>query len=75
MDKDFWVSVASNDFVVPEGYTLDNLTEILFSYLGSIDPELRDDIAYVVYANWLRRELYPHEVIRRHVDLLLDNLE
>ena len=75
MDKDFWVSVARNDFQVPEGYTLANLTEILFSYLGSTDPELRDDIGYIVYANWLKREMYSSEELKTHVIRLLSNLD
>jgi hypothetical protein len=75
MDKDFWVSIARNDFRIPDGYTLTNLTDILFSYLGSTDPELRDDIAYIVYANWLKRELYAGEEIQSHVEKLLSNLD
>lgn len=75
MDKEFWVAIARNDYAIPEGHTLENLTNILFSYLGSSDPELRDDIAYVVYANWLKQQRYPSEVIRAHVDQLLSNLE
>jgi len=47
MDKEFWVSIAKNDYAIPKGYTLNELKEILFGYLGSTDPELRDDIAYV----------------------------
>ena len=75
MDKDFWVSIAQNDYRVPEGHTLENLTEILFSYLGSTDPELRDEIAYIVYANWLKREMFSTETVKSHVDRLLANLE
>jgi hypothetical protein len=75
MDKDFWVSLARNNFRVPEGYTLANLTDILFSYIGSTDPELRDDIAYIVYANWLKREMYSREELKSHVDRLLANLD
>lgn len=75
MDKDFWISISKNDYQVPEGYTLANLTDILFSYLGSTDPELRDDIAYVVYANWLEREIFSKEELKSHVDRLLSNLE
>jgi hypothetical protein len=75
MDKEFWSAIARNEYQVPEGHTLDNLTEILFSYLGSIDPELRDDIAYIVYANWLKREMYSRETIQSHVDKLLANLD
>ena len=75
MDKDFWTAVARNSYAVPEGHTLDSLTEILFGYLGSTDPVLRDNIAYEVYANWLKQEMYPPEVIHKHVDILLSNLE
>lgn len=75
MDKEFWAAVARNDFAIPEGHTLENLTEILFGYLGSTDPVLRDNIAYEVYANWLKQEIYPPEVVKKHVDLLLSNLE
>jgi hypothetical protein len=75
MDKEFWVSISNNEYAVPEGYSLENLTELLFSYLGSTNPELRDEIAYVVYANWLKRDLYSGEAIQSHMDLLLSNLE
>lgn len=75
MDKDFWVSIAKNDYKVPDGHTLENLTEILFSYLGSTDPELRDDIAYIVYANWLKRGMYSSGMLTSHIETLLSNLD
>ena len=58
MEKEFWVSIAKNDYKIPDGHTLTDLTKTLFGYLGSTDPELRDEIAYIVYANWLKREMY-----------------
>lgn len=75
MDKEFWVSLAKNDYKVPEGHTLENLTDVLFSYLGSIDPELRDEIAYIVYANWLKRGVYPAGALKEHIDRLLSHLD
>lgn len=75
MNKDFWAAIARNDYGIPEGHTLENLTNILFSYLGSTDPELRDEIAYGVYANWLKQERYPSDVVWSHVNQLLANLE
>jgi uncharacterized protein DUF2785 len=75
MDKEFWISISEGNFQIPNGQTLENLTEILFSFLGSTDPELRDDIAYVVYANWLKREMYSRETVGTHVDRLLSNLD
>lgn len=75
MDKQLWVSIAGDDYRIPEGHTLENLTEVLFGYLSSTDPELRDEIAYTVYANWLRRELYTKEQVSEHVKELLARLE
>lgn len=75
MDKEFWITISNNEYAVPEGHSLEHLTGLLFSYLGSTDPELRDEIAYVVYANWLKRDLYTEEAIQSHIDLLLSNLE
>jgi hypothetical protein len=75
MDKEFWATLAKNDYAIPAGHTLSELKETLFSYLGSTDPELRDDIAYIVYANWLKREMFTTEEVRAHVDELLANLD
>ena len=75
MDKEFWISLAKNEYKIPENHTLENLTQILFSYLGSTDPELRDDIAYIVYANWLKREMLSRDMVKSHVEKLLSNLD
>lgn len=75
MDKDFWASIARNDYKIPEGHSLEELTNTVFGYLGDTDPELRDDIAYIVYANFLKREMYSRDEVHAHVDELLSNLE
>jgi len=75
MDKEFWVSIANNDYRIPDGFTREKLRKALFSYLGDTDFELRDDIAYIVYANFLKREMFSKEEVRSHVNELLSNLE
>ena len=75
MDKSFWTEIAQHEYAIPAGHDLNELTRELFSYLGHSDPELRDDIAYGVYANWLKQKRYSLEVIREHVALLMANLE
>jgi len=75
MDIDFWETLAKNDFKIPKGHTLDDLTKKLLSYIGSTDPELRDDVAYIVYANFLKREMLSADIVRGHVLELLGNLE
>jgi len=75
VDKEFWISIAKSDYKIPKRYTLEELTKTLFGYLDSSDPELRDDIGYIVYANFLKREMYTQDEIKTHVDELLANLD
>jgi hypothetical protein len=74
MDKEFWVELYKNKCEIPEGHTLAELTNELFSYLGSTDPELRDEIGYTVFANWLKQERYSTEELRGYIKELLANL-
>ncbi|HET9906162.1 MAG TPA: DUF2785 domain-containing protein [Anaerolineales bacterium] len=75
MDKEFWADLSKNDYQIPEGHALEELTKTLFSYLGSTDPDSRDEIAYVVYANWLKRDMFSLGEIENHINELLANLE
>ncbi|MBI5932624.1 MAG: DUF2785 domain-containing protein [Chloroflexi bacterium] len=75
MDKTFWLSLRESDFALPPGRDIGSLTAELFSHLSSLDPELRDDIAYVTYANWLKQGQYPLDQIRVHVTRLFGNLQ
>lgn len=75
IDKALWASIANNGYKIPNGHSLEELTNTLFGYLGSTDPQLRDEIAYIVYANFLKHEIYSKDEVRAHVDELLSNLE
>lgn len=75
MEKQFWQELIQNEYDIPEGHTIDELTKELFSYLGSTDPELRDDIGYSVYANWLIMGMYSQDVILKHISQLTQNLD
>lgn len=75
MEQEFWTSIVKNDYKIPEEHSLEDLTRTLFGFLRSHDPELRDDIAYIVYANFLKRDLYSIEEIQKHTLELSSNLE
>jgi len=75
MEKEFWNQLAKNEYKIPDGNTLHDLTKTIFGYLGNVDPDLRDEIAYIVYANWLKRDMYSPDEIRLHIAELLANLE
>jgi hypothetical protein len=75
MDKGFWIKLQEKNFEIPADHTLAELTREIFSFLGDTDPELRDEIAYITYANWLKQERYSTEDVRAHIQELLTNLE
>lgn len=75
MDKAFWKSLMQNDYAVPDGHSLEELTTELFAYLGNTDSELRDDIGYIVYANWLEMGLYSQADVEHQITELLANLD
>lgn len=76
MDKAFWQAIAANDCALPEGYTVQQLTPQLLEMLSSPDPELRDDIAYLVFARWiLRDEHYSPDQLRDLSRTLATNLK
>jgi len=48
MEKQFWKAIQDNECKIPDGHTVNSLTPELLSFLGSTDPELRDDLAYAI---------------------------
>jgi len=54
-DRAFWHSIQSNHYAVPEGESAVALAHEVSGYLGSPDPELRDDIAYSILDVWIVR--------------------
>ena len=75
MNKFFWKTIQENSYAIPNDQTPTSLTAELLTYLGSTDPELRDEIAYKTFANFLERDYYSLEEIEIYIASLLANLE
>ncbi|MGE5592023.1 MAG: DUF2785 domain-containing protein, partial [Bacillota bacterium] len=75
MDRDFWRRVRQQDFAVPGPESPQSLAPELESYLGSPDPELRDDLAYMILGTWIERGHLSTEYMRQLTDRMLANLE
>jgi hypothetical protein len=75
MDKQFWFDIRDNQYAVPEDQSIPELTEELFSYIGSTDPQLRDEIGYETFANWLDKRRYTPEQIHSYIMRLVINLQ
>jgi hypothetical protein len=75
MDKSFWLSLKQTNYKLPAGQNLLSLTEELFSFIPSSDPELRDTIAYETFANWLEQGLYSPDQMRAYILRLIMNVQ
>lgn len=53
MEPSFWQAIIDAEYAVPAGHTARDLTAELVGYLGSPDPQLRDDFAYGTLAHWM----------------------
>jgi len=74
MDIAFWKSIQANDFAIPASHTVAQLTPELLSYLGSPDPELRDDFTLPILAYWMYRGQYSAADQRKTIAGLGENL-
>jgi hypothetical protein len=74
MNRAFWHSIRDHNYAVPEGFDITDLTLDLLDYLGSPDPDLRDDIAYYTLAYWVARGHYTPDQLRGLAMQLVANL-
>jgi hypothetical protein len=75
MDKQFWFSIKKNKYALPTGHNILPLTEELYSYLGSADPELRDIIGFFFFKHWIKQGLYSMDDLRSFMPRLIANLK
>lgn len=74
-DKTFWQQIAANEFTVPEGYTVQQLTPALIDLLGDEDPDLRDDVGYMGLYHWIaKHQLYSPDELRDLTNTLRSGL-
>lgn len=55
-DREFWRAIVKNRYAVPDGQPVFPLLRELSGYLGSRDPELRDDLAYSITTIWIKHQ-------------------
>jgi len=55
-----WSAVKADDFKIPEGHAMAELTDELAEMLRSPKPETRDTLAFFTLATWISRGDLPH---------------
>src|SRR3954469_8819306 len=73
--RDFWRDIAKNKYAVPANQSADTLARELSTFLGSPDPELRDDLAYSILARWIYRGLLSAPTLTSLTDEWRGNLK
>ncbi len=74
MDKAFWQNIMNNDYAILPECSVATLTPVLLSYLGSLDPEIREQLAYRILDTWIHRECYSHTELWNMARQLLHHL-
>src|SRR3954471_49525 len=65
-DKVFWRTIVKNDFNPPANSSVEGLAYELSGYLGSDDPELRDNLAYSILTSWIyQKKLLDAAAVRK----------
>jgi hypothetical protein len=73
--KEFWRDLVNKKSPPPPADQLPAMLTELSGYLGSTDPELRDDIAYTVLSSWIyRQRIVPVELRRTLMNEWIGNL-
>jgi hypothetical protein len=75
MDRSFWRVIANDENALPQGEWVAELTPELLGWLGSTDPELRDEFAYRILAAWIERGQYGGDQLRTMAKQMVANLE
>jgi Protein of unknown function (DUF2785) len=75
VDRSFWRVIANDENALPQGEWVAELTPELLAWLGSTDPELRDEFAYRILAAWIERGQYGPEQLRGMAKQMTANLE
>ncbi len=65
-------AIAANEYHVPDGVDCWQITQDMLVHIGSLDPELRDELIYTTVAKWAGAELYRHDQYRALLHTVLD---
>jgi hypothetical protein len=69
-----WKAIIADEFRPPAGTPPSALVPELVTYLGSVDPERRDGVAYEVLDHWIRKLVLPDADVRALAERLVANL-
>ncbi|WP_431800193.1 DUF2785 domain-containing protein [Halobacillus andaensis] len=64
--------IKENDYTIPEGQNLSELTTIMLQRIGALDPVLRDDLIHQIFKNFIERDYYNHDQLKNILRSILN---
>ncbi|WP_226576882.1 DUF2785 domain-containing protein [Halobacillus litoralis] len=64
--------IKDNDFTLPEGQNLQELTTMMLQRIGSVHPVLRDDLIHSVFTTFIERGHYSNEQLKNILQSVLN---
>lgn len=64
--------ISDNEYKLLEEINYEELTSEMLAKIGVTDPELRDDLIYMVMANWIMDDIYNKEELKQIFKICLD---
>lgn len=71
--KDQLLIIKADDFNLPDKADRWTLAQGMLAHLGSIDPELRDDLIYRTLSRWALRDKFTPDELRRLLKIVTDD--
>lgn len=65
-------AIAANEYCVPDKVDYWQVTRDMLAHLGSLDPELRDDLIYTTFVKWAGAGRYTNDQYRSLLNTALD---
>lgn len=71
--KQMLSEIKKNDYAVPEGLNPYTLAIQMMDNIGSLDPELRDELIHSVLSNWIIKGVFSNEQTLELLEMNLDD--
>ncbi|MFO7815193.1 MAG: DUF2785 domain-containing protein [Halanaerobiales bacterium] len=71
--KDKLKKVVENEYEISDNIDYEYLTNKMLDNIGALDPELRDDLIYMVLANWIMDDVYDEQELKQILNICLDD--
>lgn len=65
--------VVENEYKITDNIDYEYLTNKMLDNIGALDPELRDDLIYMILANWIMDDVYDNQELKQILNICIDD--